>query len=98
MAGDAPTIAVEVRATNLASGLRDISQFAGYCERTLLLEHTSSTESEWAAVLASYFGFGFALSHEGERIDVMPSPIIGTSQAGPRGAFIRRVLVAMEQS
>lgn len=88
-----PALVVEVHAAEVSSGLRDVSKFAGYCERTLVLGSASDDDVAWAGVLASYYGFGLATIDDGGRVDVMPAPALGGAGSAPtRAAFVRRVL------
>lgn len=92
-----PDIRVFVPAVSLDSGLRAVSKFAGYCRRTLALP--SGEDDAWAAVLASYFGFGLVLVSEDERREVMPPPFLDVTDDGqPRQAFTRRVLSELSGS
>lgn len=88
---DDPVVTVETTATSLKEGLRAISKFAGYCERTLILSNRE--EVAWAEVMASYFGFGLAVVNDGVRCEVMPAPASsGTETTAARRQFIRHVL------
>ncbi|HCU78919.1 MAG TPA: hypothetical protein DGU37_10535 [Microbacterium sp.] len=90
--GEAPIIGVETCAPNLESGLRAVSKFAGYCQRTLVLTMPSRADEQWAGVLASYFGFGLVVD-DGQRREVMPPPELDAEAgAETRRRFLRRVL------
>ncbi|MCJ1708431.1 hypothetical protein [Microbacterium sp. VKM Ac-2923] len=92
---DALSVAVETAATSLKEGLRAVSKFAGYCERTLILD--SWEEAAWAEVMASYFGFGLTIANKGVRCEVMPPPTSSDSKmTGARRQFIRRVIEQQE--
>lgn len=94
--GRAPVVGIETRARDLQHGLRAVSRFAGYCQRTLVLTMPSQVDEQWAGVLASYFGFGLVVD-DGQRREVMPPPEL---DAGPgaetRHRFLRRVLQSLD--
>lgn len=91
-----PAITVEVHASEVSPGLRDVSQFAGYCERTLVLTSASDDDAAWAGVLASYYGFGLARIDNDNRVDIMRAPTLGATGDGDmRAAFVRRVLALL---
>jgi len=88
-----PEVSIEASAADLDSGLRDISKFAGYCRRSLVLEAESAEADAWACVLASYFGFGLILvSDDSRRLVMQPPETLSREDDGPRQAFVRRVL------
>jgi len=90
-----PVVRVETAPSHLDSGLRAVSKFAGYCERTLVLADAPSEDIEWACVLASYFGFGLAVWRDGVREEVMPPPPLDASSPGSATErFLRQVLAA----
>lgn len=93
-----PEVSIAASAANLEVGLRDISKFAGYCQRTLVLESSSPEADAWARVLASYFGFGLIMMSDGARSEAMPPP--GThalGDDGPRRTFVRRVIAHLSR-
>ena len=91
-------VSIEATASGLAAGLRDISKFAGYCQRTLVLVSSSPETEALASVLASYFGFGLAIVSNGAQREVMPPPdMFRPEDDGPRRAFTRRVLAHLSR-
>lgn len=86
-----PVVWVETQSADLQSGLRAVSKFAGFCERTLVLD--ASDDEAWAAVMASYFGFGLIVEDEKGRREVMPAPTLDSAEDDSmRDGFTRRVL------
>ena len=89
---DLTDVEVEVSAATVAAGLKSISKFAGNCRRTLVLSGASSSEERWAAVLASYFGFGLVTETGDVREEVMPAPAGSGDPTPARAEFVRRAL------
>ncbi|GLK17319.1 hypothetical protein [Herbiconiux flava] len=90
--GEEPVIGVETRALDVERGLRAVSRFAGYCQRTLILAAPSIEDEQWAGVLASYFGFGLVVDDR-QRRQIMPPPEMDAgNDAESRRRFVQRVL------
>lgn len=95
---DLPQIQVETRSESVERGLREVSKFAGYCRRTLVLSSQNAEEVKWATVLASYFGFGLDLDVGEHKHEIMPAPALNrTDDEGPQNNFTRRVLSLLPQ-
>lgn len=89
---DLAQVEVEVCASTLADGLKAISKFAGYCRRTLVLTGVSPSEQDWAAVMASYYGFGLCVEDDDGRREVMPAAAAAGDPTPARAVFVRRAL------